>query len=199
MPTSTQNPTVLSNSSNRRRYLTPPEMDKLIAAAKANGKGRQAIRKGRDALMILLAYRHGLRVSELVSLQWSAIDLTIGNIHIARKKNGISTVHPLSGIELRALKKLRRENPHARFVFLSNRDQPMTRQNFNVVLDDLGRAAGFEFPIHPHMLRHSTGYKLANDGVDTRSLQHYLGHKNIQHTVRYTELNANRFNGWWRD
>jgi site-specific recombinase XerD len=189
----------LSNLSNRRsnqrRYLTPAEVHKLIAAAKASG-GAYA---HRNATMILLAYRHGLRVSELINLQWNALDLTIGNVHVARRKNGIPTVHPLTGIELRALKRLRRENPHARFVFLSQRGQPMSRQNVNALLAGLGKAAGIEVPVHPHMLRHATGYKLANEGVDTRSLQHYLGHKNINHTVRYTELNANRFNGWWRD
>ena len=63
----------------------------------------------------------------------------------------------------------------------------------------LGVVADFGFPVHPHMLRHACGYKLANDGVDTRSLQAYLGHKNIQHTVRYTELAPTRFKNFWRD
>jgi site-specific recombinase XerD len=75
----------------------------------------------------------------------------------------------------------------------------MTRQNVNVLLAELGLQAGIEVPVHPHMLRHSTGYKLANEGRDTRSLQHYLGHRNIQSTVIYTQLNSNRFNGWWND
>jgi type 1 fimbriae regulatory protein FimB/type 1 fimbriae regulatory protein FimE len=75
----------------------------------------------------------------------------------------------------------------------------MTRQNFHVMVQELGKEALIEVPVHPHMLRHATGYKLANQGVDTRSLQHFLGHKNINHTVRYTELNANRFNDFWRD
>jgi type 1 fimbriae regulatory protein FimE len=99
----------------------------------------------------------------------------------------------------RALRRLRREHPNTRHVFISQRGAPMTRQNVNAMLADLGREAGIEVPVHPHMLRHSTGYKLANEGRDTRSLQHYLGHRNIQSTVRYTELNANRFNGWWTD
>ena len=63
----------------------------------------------------------------------------------------------------------------------------------------LGESAKIPFPVHPHMLRHACGYKLANQGVDTRSLQHYLGHKNIQHTVRYSELSPNRFKDFWRD
>ena len=62
-----------------------------------------------------------------------------------------------------------------------------------------GVAAKFTFPVHTHMLRHACGFKLANDGVDTRALQAYLGHKSIQHTVRYTELAPTRFKGFWRD
>ena len=84
-------------------------------------------------------------------------------------------------------------------MFLCGRGTPMTRQNVNAFLSDLGRQAGFEFPLTPHMIRHSTGSKLANDGRDTRSIQHYFGHRNIQSTVIYTHLNANRFNGWFRD
>jgi integrase len=149
--------------------------------------------------MILLAYHHGLRVSELVSLQWSAIDLVTGTLHVHRLKNGIDTTHPLTAKELRTLKQLCRASPNARFVFLSNRGTPMTRQNVNAMLSKLGKLAGIDVPVHPHMLRHSTGYALANQGRDTRSLQHYLGHRNIQNTVGYTQLNANRFNGWWKD
>src|SRR3954469_17974514 len=110
--------------------------------------------------MILIAFRHGLRVSELISLQWSQIDLRTGTIAINRLKNGIATVHPLAGLELRALKRLKRENPGTRYVFISQRGTPMTRQNFNCLLAELGREAQIEIPIHPHMLRHSCGYKL---------------------------------------
>jgi type 1 fimbriae regulatory protein FimB/type 1 fimbriae regulatory protein FimE len=135
----------------------------------------------------------------LTNLEWSQIDLITGTISLARLKNGIPSVHPLTGQELRALKRLRRDHPNSRHVFLSSRGTPMTRQNVNAFLADLGREAGFDFPLHPHLLRHATGYKLANDGRDTRSIQHYLGHRNIQSTVVYTHLNANRFNGWFRD
>src|SRR5262249_42535563 len=109
------------------------------------------------------------------------------------------STHPLSGSELRALRRLRREHPNTRHVFISQRGAPTTRQNVNAMLAALGRDAGIEVPVHPHMPRHSTGYKLANEGRDTRSLQHYLGHRNIQSTVRYTELDSSRFNGWWTD
>jgi type 1 fimbriae regulatory protein FimB/type 1 fimbriae regulatory protein FimE len=189
------NPTVLSNLSNRRRYLTPDEMDRLLLASEKS----KSLYRYRNQAMILLAYRHGLRVSELVSLQWHQIDLKGGSIAISRLKHGLSSVHPLTAKELRMLKRLRKDEPNSRFVFLSQRGQPMTRQNVNVILKDIGIEAGIEITVFPHSLRHSCGHKLANEGKDTRSLQWYLGHKNIQHTVRYTELNVNRFNGWWQD
>ena len=149
--------------------------------------------------MILVGFRHGLRVSELVSLEWNQIDLQTGTMAVSRLKNGLSTTHPLTGSELRALRRLRRETGGSRHVFLSQRNAPMTRQNVNVLLAELGLQAGIEVPVHPHMLRHSTGYKLANEGRDTRSLQHYLGHRSIEHTVRYSELAADRFAGLWSD
>jgi site-specific recombinase XerD len=183
--------TILSNA---RKYLTPNEVERLIATAKTNKAFGQ-----RNATMILIAFRHACRVSELISLQWHQIDLKVGTIAMHRLKNGVSSVHPLTGIELRALKRLRRDNPNARHVFISQRDAPMTRQNVNALLHKLGKEAGIEVPVTPHMLRHATGHKLANDGRDTRSLQHYLGHRNIQSTVVYTHMDAGRFNDWWRD
>ena len=179
----------MSILSNKRKHLTQNEVEVLLKTCSDH----------RNRTMVLIAYRHGLRVSELTNLEWSQIDLTTGTISLARLKNGIPSVHPLTGQELRALKRLRREHPNSRHVFLSSRGTPMTRQNVNAFLADLGREAGFDFPLHPHLLRHATGYKLANDGRDTRSIQHYLGHRNIQSTVVYTHLNANRFNGWFRD
>jgi site-specific recombinase XerD len=185
---------ILSNLPNRRRYLTPDEVERLIAAAKQNKTYGH-----RNSTMILLCFRHGLRCSEAISLQWHQIDLKTGTIDVNRLKNGIPSRHPLTGTELRALKHLRREHPHNRFVFVSQRGTQMTRQNVNVLLSALGEAAGIEVPVTPHMLRHSTGTKLANEGRDTRSIQQFLGHRNIQSTVIYTHLNANRFNDWWQD
>jgi site-specific recombinase XerD len=184
----------MSILSNQRKYLTATEIEKLISAAKQSKTFAH-----RNATMILIAYRHGLRCSELISLQWHQIDLRTGTIACNRLKNGIPSVHPLTGTELRALKRLRRENPNSRHVFLSQRGTPMTRQNFHVLMAKLGLEAGIEVPVHPHQIRHSTGYALANKGKDTRSLQHYLGHKNIQSTVFYTAMDANRFNDWWKD
>jgi site-specific recombinase XerD len=167
----------------------------LIAAAKARGR-RYGLR---DATMILVAFRHGLRVSELCSLTWDQFDFSQGMMHVRRMKRGISPVQQIGGEEMRALRALKRENDAGRFVFMTERGGPMTRAGFYKLLARLGEAARFAFPVHPHMLRHATGYKLANDGQDTRALQHYLGHKNIMHTVRYTELSPERFKNFWED
>jgi integrase len=154
----------------------------------------------RDATMVLIAYRHGLRTAELVALRWDAIDFGHGRLHVNRAKNGAPAVHPLSGRELRALRRLRREQePESPYIFTSERGAPFTTAGFRKLVARLGVAAKFEFPVHPHMLRHACGFHLANKGIDTRSLQAYLGHKNIQHTVRYTELSPTRFKHFWSD
>ena len=169
-------------------------MDRLIKVAASNRYGH------RDATMILVAYRHGLRVAELVALRWDAIDFGHGRLHVSRVKGSAESVHPLSGRELRALRRHKREQePPSPFIFTSERGAPFTPAGFRKMIARLGVVAGFDFPVHPHMLRHACGYKLANDGHDTRSLQAYLGHKNIQHTVRYTELAPMRFKNFWHD
>ena len=148
--------------------------------------------------MVLLTFRHGLRASELSALRWEQVDLVHGLLHVARVKNGMPSVHPLTGKELRALRRLQREQKLGRYVFMSERGAPMSPVGFRRMLERLGKAAKMAFGVHPHMLRHACGFKLANQGVDTRSLQQYLGHKNIQHTVRYTELSPDRFKDFRR-
>jgi integrase len=149
---------------------------------------------------VLVAYRHGLRGAELVTLRWDAVDFAHGRLHVNRSKSGSPSVHPLSGRELRALRRLRREQePVSPFVFTSERGAPFSPAGFRKMIARLGVAAGFVFPVHPHMLRHACGYELANRGIDTRSLQAYLGHRNIQHTVRYAELAPTRFKNFWPD
>ena len=153
----------------------------------------------RDATMILLAYRHGLRVAELCALRWDQLDLERGLLHVARIKNGVDSVHPVRGPEIWALRKLRRESDASPYVFTTERGGPATTAGFRKTLARIASDTGLGFSVHPHMLRHACGYKLANDGHDTRAIQHYLGHKNIQHTVRYTELTPNRFQAFWKD
>jgi len=178
-----------------REYLTDAEVNRLIAAAGDNNRNAH-----RDATMLLITYRHGLRAAELVALRWDSVDFNHGRLHVSRAKNGLPSVHPLTGRELRALRRLQREQePESPFVFTSERGAPFSTAGWRKMVARLGGTAGFDFPVHPHMLRHACGFKLANDGVDTRSLQAYLGHKNIQHTVRYTELAPTRFKDFWRD
>ena len=181
-------------ASRNREYLTPAEVDRLREAAAKRGR-----HGNRDATMILLAYRHGLRVSELIALRWEQIDLRQGVLHVRRRKNGSPSTHPLHGPENRALRKLARAYPATPYVFGTERKGPLTDSGFRKIVARAGKMAGLDFPVHPHMLRHSTGFKLANDGQDTRAIQHYLGHKNIQHTVRYTELSSDRFKEFWDD
>lgn len=185
----------LANAAYRNReYLSENEVTALMAAAASVGR-----HAARDAALILIAYRHGLRVSELVSLRWDQVDLRQGLLHVTRRKHGIASVHPLRGPELRALRRLQRDYPETAYVFVSERKAPLTADAVCKIVRRAGREANIEFSIHPHMLRHATGYKLANDGQDTRAIQHYLGHRNIQHTTRYTDLASDRFKDFWRD
>ena len=149
--------------------------------------------------MILLAYRHGLRASELLDLRWEQVDLSHAVLHVRRVKSGTPSTHPLTGRELRALRRLQREAPTSPFVFVSERGAPFSTAGFARMLERAAEVAGLEIKVHPHMLRHACGFALANAGHDTRALQAYLGHKNIQHTVRYTELAPTRFKNFWRD
>ena len=176
-----------------REYLTEAEVERLMKAANGNRWGH------RDATMILVAYRHGLRAAELVDLRWDQIEFRTANLHVRRVKKGTPSTHPILGDELRALRRLQREQqPRSPFVFTSERGAPFSPAGFARMIERAGTLAKLGFKAHPHLLRHACGYKLANDGHDTRALQAYLGHKNIQHTVRYTELTPTRFKDFWR-
>ena len=177
-----------------REYLLPHEVDALMDAAK--GVGRHGLR---DSTLILMAYRHGLRVSELVALRWDQVDLKQGVLHVNRLKSGIPSSHPLRGPELRALRALLRKYCDSPYLFVSERGGPLTTATVRTILTRAGELAGIAFPVHPHMLRHATGYYLASKGHDTRAIQAYLGHRNIQHTVRYTEMSPGRFTDFWAD
>ena len=174
-----------------RSYLTESEVERLIKVAKA---GRHGLR---DRMMVLVAFRHGLRVSELCDLRWSDIDFNAGSVHIRRLKGSRDSTHFLEGDEMRGLRALRK-GAASPFVFVSERGGPISPAGFRKQLQRWGAKAGIEFPVHPHQLRHAAGYALANRGMDTRSLQAYLGHVAIQHTVRYTEISPERFRGIWK-
>jgi len=176
-----------------REHLFPDEVERLIKAARNVGR-----HKHRDSAMILIMFRHALRVSELVALKWSQFDFREGVVHVTRAKNGRDATHPLAGVEIRALRKLKREY-NSPFVFSTSQAAPITTATVRRVVARAGKLAEIEFACHPHQLRHSCGYKLANQGVDTRSLQAWMGHRSISNTTRYTAMSSKRFDGFWSD
>jgi integrase len=176
-----------------REHLTDGEVEKLIEAAKSNRYGQ------RDSLMILLTYRHGLRAAEACDLRWEQIDWKNHNLHVRRIKNGLESTHPLTGREMRELRKLQRNGDGSPNLFMSERGAPMDAVAFSTMVRRAGVAADLGIKVHAHMLRHACGYKLANDGQDTKAIQGYLGHANIANTSRYTALASNRFKGFFRD
>jgi type 1 fimbriae regulatory protein FimB/type 1 fimbriae regulatory protein FimE len=175
-----------------REHLTPNEVASLMKAAGSIGRHRH-----RDKTLVLIMYRHGLRVSEAIDLRWDQMNLRSGQIYVNRLKNGKPSTHYLEGDEMRALRRLRRDYPDGPFIFVTERGGPLTRSTVNKLITRAGKDARFDFPAHPHMLRHACGYYLANKGIDTRTIQDYLGHISIAHTVRYTELSPHKFKGLW--
>lgn len=178
--------------SNHLTYLTEDQVAKLLEALKRGRNGQ------RNYTMGLLTYRHGLRAAEACDLQWQDIDLKRGRVHVRRLKSGVDSVHPLQGDELRALKAWQREQGSGnKFVFTSEQGGPLTPRMFGYMIRDAGKSAELP-PCHPHILRHSCGYALANQGQNTRALGEYLGHANLNNTRRYTALNESAFKDFWR-
>lgn len=189
-------PRTLDKTNDERKHLTRGEVEKLLAATTG------ARHEARDRCLILLMFRHGLRVSEAVGLKLSDVDMEGRSLHVKRLKRGLSTTHPLRGDELRVLKawlaERQRMKPEGKTLFISERRQPLSRKTAWALIRNCGEAAGLEIVAHPHMLRHACGFALADQGADTRLIQDYLGHRNIQHTVQYTATNPARFERLWR-
>jgi type 1 fimbriae regulatory protein FimB len=179
-----------------RKHLTGLEVERLIAASKGSRN------EARDRCMLLLMFRHGLRVSEACGLKLDQVDTESRVLHVARLKGGLSTTHPLRGDELRAIKawliERARMKPTGKAFFVSEQRKPLHRSTVNLVLKTCSLAASLPLVAHPHMLRHACGFALADQGADTRLIQDYLGHRNIQHTVKYTATNPARFQKLWR-
>lgn len=171
----------------KKDFLTSDEVTKLLQHA---GNTRYAVR---DQALILITFRHGLRASEAVNLRWNQINLITGKIMVHRLKDSDDSIQVLEQDEIRMLRKIQKENPNSQFVFMTERGNPMNADGFLKMIKRCGVAAGFDFPVHPHMLRHGAGHALASAGASTRHIQDFLGHKNIRHTVRYTKLNNQAF------
>src|SRR5262245_58462439 len=163
--TNRSTPNTVNSPVRTREYLTSKEIERLMAAARASSRWGH-----RDATMILVGYRHGLRASELCDLQWSQVELNAGRLHVCRAKNGSPSVHTMQGDEIRALRRLQREQAPSSHVFMTEREGPMTPKAFHALFGRIGARGKMPFPVHPHMLRHGCGYALANAGHDTRAL-----------------------------
>jgi type 1 fimbriae regulatory protein FimE len=148
----------------------------------------------------MVAYRHGLRAKEIAELEWSQVEFgRSACLHVRRAKGGKPSVHPIRGDELRMLTALRKEFPDSGYVFTTERNTPFTPDAINRLIKTIGTRAKLPMPVHCHMLRRSCGYKLANDGIDTRAIQDWLGHVSITHATRYTALSPVRFRDFWKD
>jgi type 1 fimbriae regulatory protein FimB len=179
-----------------RKHLTALAIQRLIEATQGSRN------EARDRCLFLLMFRHGLRVSEACRLKLNQVDTDSRVLHVARLKHGLSTTQPLRGDELRVigswLKQRARMKPSGKSFFVSEQRKPLHRSTVNLALRKYSEAAALPFLAHPHMLRHACGFALADQGADTRLIQNYLGHRNIQHTVRYTAANPARFEKLWR-
>lgn len=191
---SANNPPPKKLSNRVREYLRLDEVLAMIQAAKK--VGRHGVR---DGAIILLMFRHGLRTAELVALKWLQIDLVGGYIEVRRAKHGHDSIHPLRSPELRALRQILKSYPDTQYVFVSERKAPLSTRSIRHIVARAGEKAGILFKVHPHQLRHACGYYLAAQGHDTRAIQDYLGHKNIHHTVRYTQMSPQRFESFFTD
>jgi type 1 fimbriae regulatory protein FimB len=186
---------VARNQRRRREYLTQDEIDKLLTASKSASRNPV-----RDYCILLLMFRHGLRVSELCTIKLKDVNLEAGEFYAHRLKGSDGGPHPFYNGESSAIRAWLAQrikmNPPADCdaLFISERRKPLSRCTVWLMISQVAKAAGLEhLEIHPHMLRHSCGYALVNKGTDIRIIQGYLGHRSISSTVRYTKLDSKRF------
>lgn len=183
-----------------RRFLTKHEISALLSST------LEGANPERNHCLIMMAFIHGFRASELLRLKISDLDLRGRVLNVSRLKNGFSTQHPILNSEVKAIKRWMKVRWHILneadvdegWLFVSGKGKPLSRQQFYNILSVNGKRAALSLNPHPHMLRHACGYALADNGVDTRLIQDYLGHRNIRHTVRYTAANSARFEGIWK-
>ncbi|EGO7252388.1 tyrosine-type recombinase/integrase [Salmonella enterica] len=183
-----------------RKFLTRQEVSALLEAVLVGSHPE------RNHCLILMAFLHGFRASELLSLKLSSLDLRGNILHVTRMKNGFSTVHPLIHSEVKSIRRwlkvrlaiVKKAENEVGWLFITRNGTPLSRQQFYNIITRAGQQAGLPLLTHPHMLRHACGYALADNGLDTRLIQDYLGHRNIRHTVRYTASSAARFEGIWQ-
>jgi type 1 fimbriae regulatory protein FimB/type 1 fimbriae regulatory protein FimE len=175
-----------------RDYLEPREIQRLLTAALAGGRHAH-----RNFTLILLAYRHGLKVGELTGLRWSKVDFERKLLRFARLRKDVPSTHPLLSDELKALRRLRRDYPAGAWLFVNSRGEQLTERSVNRIITDAGLAARLKFTVSPRTLRRSCGRNLALAGHDLHAVQRFLRLEDLTQIIRYLELPKNPFRDFW--